>query len=138
MKNTGKLVLVAMLLCAAIGIAVAFWNKPLATARQKTTLTLADCSAETQFAVEAITLFAKKPREFGKLWDSHGDIYESACRQLKSAAMKNPVPVAVFRRGSDERKLTVTLKAENGVSALVEIRKTEPDGFKIVDIIVEQ
>ena len=137
MKNSAKIMLAILLLCAAAGIGFAFLRQPPSAARQKTVLALADHADAAAFAADAVNMLAKKPRAFGELWDSHGDIYESACRELKTAAMKAPEAKAVHRRGTDERLLAVTLEDSGGKRALVELRRTDT-GFKIVDIIVEQ
>ncbi len=105
-----QLIILAVLLVVGICMLVnSCFTKPIPS-RMEQSLSLELFAKEGCFAVEAVKLFYSNSSKFSKLWQSHGDIYNSSVRLLKKVKMHDPKIKKIFSYKSCDKKILVELE----------------------------
>ena len=78
--------------------------------RQRENLELTEYAKEVEFAQKAVVLVPGQLNKFSRLWQSRGDVYQSAVQLLKEHPVKSPQAVCAYRFASNPKLISVVLE----------------------------
>lgn len=105
-----SLLLLLILLAVAACIFANSCRSQSLPSRQRENLELAEYAKEIEFAQKAVILVPGQLNKFTRLWQSRGDVYQSALQLLKEHPIKSPQAIAVYRFASNPKLISVILK----------------------------
>lgn len=114
-----KLFFLLLLIVIAVLAGVKSCRSHSLPSRQREELNVADYAKETEFAKEAVALVPHRIREFSRLWQSRGDVYQNALQLLKEHPVQSPQVLSVYRFASNPNVISVVLAGTESESLIV-------------------
>lgn len=127
------IILTLLLIAGAVVWGKSCRSEPLAS-RQVEMVDAAVAAKAGDFAVKAIELSQKRPREFARLWADAGDVYQSSINVLRNHPLKQPQVGKVYCYASAKQQLYVELTGEGGAVLIVTLWRQSPDDFTLTEI----
>lgn len=109
MKNKRVIVIALFLLIIGVVQLYFYFSGSTPDSRRRIELSVADFSAESEFALDAVRSYYRDPRKFSRYWKSYGDIFQNAVKLLKERQLKAPEVLGVYRFKSSSDRIMVEL-----------------------------